>query len=138
MAIFTSPVSGTYSDPSLEGEKPRHTLQKLLLAQHLDQPGLIEEIQNTFYPPCTHPILTVECIPDQREDGVTYKMLHNLPDSKLEELLTHINRVVPDFKKSNCSIVYDYLYASPEKNDSPSPDFANSSSISNDYIAPLL
>ncbi|KAG0440190.1 hypothetical protein HPB47_016379 [Ixodes persulcatus] len=36
---------------SLLGQaKPRHTLQKLLLAQHLEPSTLIEDIRNTFYP----------------------------------------------------------------------------------------
>ncbi|KAH9382282.1 hypothetical protein HPB48_021577 [Haemaphysalis longicornis] len=52
----------------LEWSKPRHTLQELVLAQHLDKNALIEEIRDTFYPPCTHRILTVEYISDQPND----------------------------------------------------------------------
>ncbi|KAG0429881.1 hypothetical protein HPB47_023194, partial [Ixodes persulcatus] len=50
--------------------KPKHTLQKLLLAQHLEPSTLIEDIH---------------CI--------KYIMLPNLPEAKIDELLTHTNRV---------------------------------------------
>ncbi|KAG0414933.1 hypothetical protein HPB47_007904 [Ixodes persulcatus] len=99
--------------------KPRNILQKLLLAQHLEPSTLIEEIRNTFYPPSSHPqpsVHYISALPEDLDTGInsefsigelwlamlqlkrrtapgpdciTYTMLRNLPEAKLDELLTN-------------------------------------------------